>query len=347
MCPLLLSHIIECCVVRDRETGISRGFAFLTFLDESEAEAAVNCENHTLDGKPIRVSLATKNPTGTKATAGVGSSHKKGFDFSSIFDSISLPRLQTKVYIGPVDDDVNNGDIVGQLEQYGVIRGVSKLKASKKSYALVEYKDPISVRRTFTNKIFIKGKHIRTALSKLAIELVLSRSVVFFYEAHEYCKKAKLEAHFAQYGSVFRAFHFMEEDFQNYKSYGFVDFVGEDSVPRAITAKQQLIQNQFVRVSKFLPSHLIYDLLAVSDKHANAMIKKMEQAVPDQGMWGSQAFKGDANDQSTSQVRIPASLVPKLIGKKLCTCKVYVVWGFSIVLIFCFIIFRRKRQNDK
>ena len=34
------------------------------------------------------------------------------------------------------------------------------------------------------------------------------------------------------------------------------------------------------------------------------------QAVPDQGVWGSQTFQGEATDKSTSQVRIPASLVP-------------------------------------
>ena len=47
-------HVIDCHVVRDRETGISRGFAFLTFLDESEADTAIDYQNHTLEGKPIR-----------------------------------------------------------------------------------------------------------------------------------------------------------------------------------------------------------------------------------------------------------------------------------------------------
>ena len=138
---------------------------------------------------------------------------------------------------------------------------------------------------------FIKGKHVKVAVSKLAMELVLSRTTVFFYEAHEHCDKKQLEEHFIQYGSIYRTYHFAQDDFQSHKTYGFVDFVGEDSIPRAIAAKQQLIGNQFVRVSRFLPNHLVYDLLAISDKHANAMIRKMEQVVPD-GVWGSQGFKG-------------------------------------------------------
>ena len=47
-------HVVNCQVVRDRDTGISRGFAFLTFMDETEADCCVNYPDHTLDGKPIR-----------------------------------------------------------------------------------------------------------------------------------------------------------------------------------------------------------------------------------------------------------------------------------------------------
>ena len=115
--------------------------------------------------------------------------------------------------------------------------------------------------------------------------------------------------------SFFRTFQFLEDDLQGYKSYGFVDFIGEDSVPRAVTTKQQLINGQFVRVSKFLPQQLNFDLLAISDKHANAMVKKIEQAVPDQGSWGSLP-KNDNDEPSESQVRIPAKFVARLIGER-------------------------------
>ena len=142
-------HVVDCCVVRDRDSGISRGFAFLTFMDESEADAALMYESHTLDGKPIRVSLAQKNPDM------ISKPFKKGID-ASILDSITLPRFQVRVYIGPIDEDVSNDDIIAQLEQYGDVKGVSRIK-SKKTYGLVDFKDPISVRRTFTNKIFIKA----------------------------------------------------------------------------------------------------------------------------------------------------------------------------------------------
>ena len=95
-----------------------------------------------------------------------------------------------------------------QLMQYGVIKGVTKLDAEvssvKRGYAFVDFKDSISVKRTFTNKIFIKGKHVKVTLSKLGMELILSRSVVFFYEAHNYINIKTLEKYFEQYGQVFR-----------------------------------------------------------------------------------------------------------------------------------------------
>lgn len=80
------------------------------------------------------------------------------------------------------------------------------------------------------------------------MELILSKTVAFFYEAHEYCDKRKLEQHFNQFGQVFRAFQMMDEEFNSHKNYGFVDFIGADSVPKSTLDKQQLIPpGQYVR----------------------------------------------------------------------------------------------------
>ena len=302
-------HVVDCSVIRDRETGISRGFAFLTFLDDDEADAAVQLDNHLLDGKPLRVSLAQKGTIQVQA---------KKINDTNFMDSIVLPRLQTKIFIGPLNEDINSHDVMAQLGAFGAIKGVSKIcpGGGKKSFALCDFTQPISLRRAFSNKIFIKGKYCKVTCSKLAMELVLSKTVVFFYEAHQYCDKRTLEKHFSQYGQVFRTFQFFEEEnSQAHRSYGFVDFIGEDSVRRSVESRQQLVKQQFIRVGKFLPQALLYDLLSISEKNANAMLRKIEQSVPDQGIWGSQGFK-DSNEHTSSQVRIPAKLVPKLIGER-------------------------------
>ena len=45
-------------LMRDRETGRSRGFAFITFEKESESEAAMVMDGKEVAGRPIRVNQA-------------------------------------------------------------------------------------------------------------------------------------------------------------------------------------------------------------------------------------------------------------------------------------------------
>ena len=45
-------------LMRDRETGRSRGFAFITFEKEDEAEAAMTMDGKEVAGRPIRVNHA-------------------------------------------------------------------------------------------------------------------------------------------------------------------------------------------------------------------------------------------------------------------------------------------------
>jgi RNA recognition motif-containing protein len=51
--------------MKDRETGRSRGFAFVTYASSAEAEAAIEGLNEQdLDGRRIRVNLANARPSG-------------------------------------------------------------------------------------------------------------------------------------------------------------------------------------------------------------------------------------------------------------------------------------------
>ena len=51
--------------MRDRDTGRSRGFGFVTFGSSGEADAAVaGLNDQELDGRRIRVNLANARPSG-------------------------------------------------------------------------------------------------------------------------------------------------------------------------------------------------------------------------------------------------------------------------------------------
>ena len=57
--PFYLSFIEQSIVMRDRETGRSRGFGFVTYGTSEEADAAINAMNdQELDGRRICVNLA-------------------------------------------------------------------------------------------------------------------------------------------------------------------------------------------------------------------------------------------------------------------------------------------------
>ncbi|KAF5667461.1 RNA-binding domain-containing protein [Fusarium heterosporum] len=58
-------QVVDSIIMRDRDTGRARGFGFVTFSNETEAEAAVNGLNEQeLDGRRIRVNVANARPQG-------------------------------------------------------------------------------------------------------------------------------------------------------------------------------------------------------------------------------------------------------------------------------------------
>jgi len=52
-------NVLDSIVMRDRDTGRSRGFGFVTYGSQSEADAAINSlHDQELDGRRIKVNLA-------------------------------------------------------------------------------------------------------------------------------------------------------------------------------------------------------------------------------------------------------------------------------------------------
>lgn len=59
-------------VVEDRETGRSKGFAFVEFETEQSAEAALAANDVEMGGRKMRVNLARENTGGSRGRSGGG-----------------------------------------------------------------------------------------------------------------------------------------------------------------------------------------------------------------------------------------------------------------------------------
>ncbi|MRI35293.1 RNA-binding protein [Endozoicomonas sp. OPT23] len=75
-------EIEEAKIILDRETGRSRGFAFVTFTSNDAAEAALALDGRDLSGRGIRVSIATERPrnnnSGARRNFGGGGGNREG-----------------------------------------------------------------------------------------------------------------------------------------------------------------------------------------------------------------------------------------------------------------------------
>ena len=73
-------EITEATVINDRDTGRSRGFGFVTFVNDESAAAAITGMNETeLDGRTIKVNEAEDKGPRTGGGGGRGGSRGGGY----------------------------------------------------------------------------------------------------------------------------------------------------------------------------------------------------------------------------------------------------------------------------
>ncbi|CAB4068845.1 unnamed protein product [Lepeophtheirus salmonis] len=304
----VFGEIQDLVLVRDYATRISKGYAFITFREEAYALNALKAPSHNLENcHSMRVSPATSksDPDSKKVSL-------------PPTEDIILPD-QKRIYIGPLFENISNEDIRLELKSYGNVKAITRHPKTThhQGYCAIEFTESISLRRIFGQKISLGNiSRIKVTCSRFIIELLLSPNVVFFHEAYLKCEHIHLEKYFTQFGKVFRTMQFYDSYKTRFKSFGFVDYVDSAAVDRTMENRSQLIYpGQFVRVTKYLPAHLLLNMSAIGDKDAQSVLRSLEPIIPESGIWGESASKFNLTHKKdevvSSQVRFPAKLVPK------------------------------------
>ncbi|KAH8995185.1 hypothetical protein EDB86DRAFT_2922471 [Lactarius hatsudake] len=71
-------QVVEANVINDRETGRSRGFAFVTYGTAEEADAAIaNMDGQEFEGRTIKVNIANERGSGGGGGGGGGRGYQQ------------------------------------------------------------------------------------------------------------------------------------------------------------------------------------------------------------------------------------------------------------------------------
>eukprot|EP00640_Fibrocapsa_japonica_P002903 CAMPEP_0113935644 /NCGR_PEP_ID=MMETSP1339-20121228/2762_1 /TAXON_ID=94617 /ORGANISM="Fibrocapsa japonica" /LENGTH=268 /DNA_ID=CAMNT_0000937871 /DNA_START=104 /DNA_END=907 /DNA_ORIENTATION=+ /assembly_acc=CAM_ASM_000762 len=96
-------------LLKDRVTGRSRGFGFVTIKDKADVEKVLKMD-HKLDGRDLKVNMAT--PEGSKAPR----AEEGGENYSK------------KVYVGDLATSVNEAKLREAFEEFGKVESVQILR---------------------------------------------------------------------------------------------------------------------------------------------------------------------------------------------------------------------------
>jgi len=107
-----------CQVVRDRETGMTKGYGFVTMLEPIMCQKILAQAVHVVDTRTIRVSLTHsarthdwKPPNPRKHEEKIELIHEVG----------NIDVREGRVYVGPLPDNVSPNILASHFSQYGIV----------------------------------------------------------------------------------------------------------------------------------------------------------------------------------------------------------------------------------
>uniref|UniRef100_A0A915ALQ0 RRM domain-containing protein n=2 Tax=Ascarididae TaxID=6250 RepID=A0A915ALQ0_PARUN len=122
-------------VIRDSTTLKSKGYGFVSYPKREEAERAIEQMNgQWLGRRTIRTNWATRKPTGTD-----GQQSKPELSYDDVFNQTGPDN--TSVYIGNVNQSVNDEDLRAAFDKFGRIVEVRIFKTQGFAFVRFDKKD--------------------------------------------------------------------------------------------------------------------------------------------------------------------------------------------------------------
>jgi nucleolin len=157
-------EVVAARVQMDRNTGKSRGFAYVEFADPASVEKALEFSGKEIDGRPINVDRSTNN----KASGGAGNPNEARR--AAYGDKTNPPS--SVLFVGNLSWEATEDSIWDVFGEYGDVKGVrlptDRDSGRMKGYGYIEFFDTDSAKKAFesTQGMELLGRALRIDYSQ-------------------------------------------------------------------------------------------------------------------------------------------------------------------------------------
>ena len=157
-------EVVAARVQMDRNTGKSRGFAYVEFADPASVEKALQFSGREIDNRPINVDRSTNN----KASGGAGNPNEARR--AAFGDKINPPS--SVLFVGNLSWDATEESIWDVFAEHGDVKGVrlptDRDSGKMKGYGYVEFFDIETAKKAFeaTQGMELFGRNMRLDYSQ-------------------------------------------------------------------------------------------------------------------------------------------------------------------------------------
>jgi len=316
--------VAYCQVIRERDTGMTKGFGFVTMQEPAMCQKILAQSVHVVDTRTIRVSLTHSTKTYEWKPPNPRRHEEK---IELIHEVGKIEVREGRVYVGPLPDNVSPNILASHFSQYGVVASSNVSRAvhntMKKNFGVVCFSETMPVKRVLQNpRHYINEQYVDITLSKFAMETFLSPTTLWLWEVAWSVTKEDITRYFTQFGAVFRSMHILNPMTGEKKGYGFVDFVDPGNVRKACHGSQNQkffeVKGQRGCYGKNLPKNLKRDLMYMEDRFGNLLLRQLYQRVPDSGTWGGGGDHQESLKQQgakTTTCKLPKSMLNVVVGE--------------------------------